>query len=304
MIRVGNPCMGMAMRRRAGIWAIAAVATVVIAGAPVRAQSSLSEHLAATMSQAQNSDLHRRFGHALIDYGRDLEIDPGAGTGDARQTLLRRAALYEAVKEFAKAEADLTAALQLPPPAAGLYAARGYYYMRRGRFADALADFLAGARIAPSNARLRFGAGRVQAALHNYAAAVGFYDEAIRLGRREPTFYVARAEAHIHLNRPRSAWADYDQALEIKLPRASDRYYAFLGRGYAALLLADYAGAIADFDRALAIDPHAINALLWRGYAREQGGQASLALDDYERAVTVDPNDRWARANLQRLRSN
>jgi tetratricopeptide (TPR) repeat protein len=276
---------------------------MVITGSPVAAQSSLSEHLAATILHARNNDLHRRFGRALIDYGHDLEIDPGAGVGDARQTLLRRAALYEAVKEFAKAEAELTAAVQLSPTAE-LHAARAYYYMRRGRFADALSDFLDGARIAPDNARLRFGAGRVQAALGNYAAAVGFYDQAIRLGRREPTFYLARAEARIHLELPRSAWADYDQALEIKLPRASDRYYAFLGRGYASLLLADYAGAIADFDNALALDPQAINALLWRGYAREQGGQASLALDDYERAITVDPNDRWARANLQRLRSN
>ena len=64
MAHVGNPRMGMAMGRHAGIWAVAAVAVVVIAGAPVRAQSSLSEHLAATMSQARNSDLHRRFGRA------------------------------------------------------------------------------------------------------------------------------------------------------------------------------------------------------------------------------------------------
>ena len=280
------------------------MAVMVSMGAPVRAQSSLSEHLAATISQARNSDLHRRFGHALIDYGRDLEIEPSAAVGDARQTLLRRAALYEAVKEFAKAEADLTTAVQLSPPAPELYATRAYYYMRRGRFADALNDFLTGARLAPDNARLRFGAGRAAAALGNYAAAVGFYDVAIRLGGREATFYVARAEAHIRLDQPRSAWVDYDQAIEIKLMRASDRYYAFLGRGYASLLMADYAGAITDFDNALAIDPQAINALLWRGYAREQGGQASLALDDYERAVTVDPKDRWARANLRRLRSN
>jgi predicted TPR repeat methyltransferase len=43
---------------------------------------------------------------------------------------------------------------------------------------------------------------------------------------------------------------------------------------------------------------------LWRGYAREKGGQVALALDDYERAVAVDPSDRFARANLARLRSN
>src|SRR5207248_874155 len=160
-LSVGNLSVGVAMSRRAAIWAVAAMAVMVSTGAPVRAQSSLSEHLAATISQARNSDLHQRFGRALIDYGRDLEIEPSAAVG-------------------------------------------------------------------------------------NYAAAVGFYDAAIRLGRREATFYVARAEAHIHLDQPRSAWVDYDQAIEIKLTRASDRYYAFLGRGYASLQMADYAGAITD----------------------------------------------------------
>ena len=114
---------------------------------------------------------------------------------------------------------------------------------------------------------------------------------------------MARAEAYIHLDQPRSAWADFDSALDIRLPRAADRYYAYLGRGYASMLMADYASAIADFDNALTVEPRAVNALLWRGYAREKGGQIALALDDYERAVAVDPSDRLARANLQRLRS-
>jgi len=69
------------------------------------------------------------------------------------------------------------------------------------------------------------------------------------------------------------------------------------------MLMTDYANAITDFDNALAVEPHAVNALLWRGYAREKGGQIAAALDDYERAVAVDPGDRHARANLQRLRS-
>ena len=82
------------------------------------------------------------------------------------------------------------------------------------------------------------------------------------------------------------------------------RYYAYLGRGLASLLMTKYANAIADFDNALAVDPRAVNAFLWRGYAREKGGQVAAALDDYERAVAADPGDRVARANLQRLRSN
>jgi tetratricopeptide (TPR) repeat protein len=290
------------MARHGTFLAIAALAAALLASPPAGAESG--QTVARSLAQSQNSDLHRRFGRALIDDGRDLEIDPAAGMDDARQALLRRAALYEKIADFPNAEAALSAAVQLAPRSAELYAMRAYFYMRRSRFTEALGDFVYGIDLSPDNARVRFGAGRVQAALGNYAAAVGYYDAAIGLARRDPTYYLARAEAYIHLDQPRSAWADFDSALDIRLPRAADRYTAYLGRGYASMLMSDYPSAVADFDNALTVEPRAVNALLWRGYAREKGGQVALALDDYERAVAVDPSDRFARANLARLRSN
>jgi tetratricopeptide (TPR) repeat protein len=280
------------------------LAAALLASPPAGAESGLTGTVARSLAQSQNSDLHRRFGRALIDDGRDLEIDPAAGMDEARQALLRRAALYEKISDFPNAEAALSAAVQLAPRSAELYAMRAYFYMRRSRFTEALSDFVYGIDLSPDNARVRFGAGRVQAALGNYAAAVGYYDAAIGLARRDPTFYLARGEAYIHLDQPRSAWADFDSALDIRLPRAADRYYAYLGRGYASMLMSNYANAVTDFDNALTVEPRAVNALLWRGYAREKDGQVALALDDYERAVAADPTDRLARANLARLRSN
>jgi len=294
----------MAMRRRGILFGLVALAVAMSATAPAGAQASLSDRLARLMLQGQNGDLQRRFGNMLVDEGRDLEIDPAAGVGEARQTLLRRAALYEKIKDFSRAESDLAAAVQLDPASADLYLARGYFYMRRSRFTDALGDFLLAMKFSPDAARGRFAAGRAQAALGNYAAALGYYDGAIKLARRDPTYYLARAEAYVRLDQPRLAWADFDSAIAIKLPRKADRYYAFLGRGFASLMMADYTNAIADFDSAIALDPRAVNALLWRGYARERSGQVALALDDYERAASVEPGDRLARANLQRLRSN
>src|SRR5262249_14488392 len=146
--------------------------------------------------------------------------------------------------------------------------------------------------------------GRVQAARGYYSAAIVFYDEAIRLNPRDAGSFLARAEARIHLDMPFQAVADYDRAIAIGLARAGDRYFAYLGRGYLALVRGDHVAAIDDFDRALEVDPESVNALLWRGYARERAGRNDLALDDYERAVTVDPKDRVARVSLQRLRSN
>lgn len=271
---------------------------------PAWAQSSRSDPPTQAIAAARHDDLQRRFGHALVDEGRDLALDPAAGPDAARQMLLRRAAVYEDVQDYTRAEAEFARALQISPPVAAVYAARGYFYLRRGRFPDALADFLAGMNLEPDNPRLHYGAGRVETALRDYAGAVTFYDEAIKLSPRDPTLYLARAEARMHLDQPAGARADYDRAIAISLPRATDQYYAFLGRGYAFLLQSDYARAIADFGRAIDIDPGSLDARMWRGYAREKTGQVALALDDYERAVEIAPNDRMARNSLQRLRSN
>ncbi len=286
-----------------GFWAAAFAATIVLA-APAWAQSHSSDHPVRMASQAPGSDLQQRFGHVLVDEGRNLTVDPGASTDETRQVLLRRAAVLESVQEFTSAEANLTQAVQMSPPAAAADLARGYFYMRRGRFTAALGDFLVAVRIDPANARLRYAAARAQSALGDYAAAAALYGEAIQLAPREPTFYLARAEARIHLDQAEGARADYDHAIAMRLPRPTDRYFAFLGRGYSSLMQADYSGAIADFDSAIALDPASMNALLWRGYAREKAGQVDLALADYERAVALDPRDRLARENLQRLRSN
>ena len=291
------------MGRRGARLRIAAVLAGFLATAPADAQS-LSDDLADMIARARATSLQQRFGRLLVDEGRDLEIDPAASVDKTRRTLLRRASVFENMREYASAEASLTQALEMAPPIAAMYAARGYFYMRRGRFSDALADFILGARVEPGNARLRHAAGRAQSALGDFAAAIMHYDAAIRLAPREPIFYLARAEARIHLDQPGPARDDYDRALDNRLQRATDRYFAFLGRGYSFLMQSDYPGAIADFGNALAIDPGSLSALMWRGYAHEKTGQVGLALDDYERAVAVDPGDRLARNNLQRLRSN
>jgi tetratricopeptide (TPR) repeat protein len=287
---------------------VAAIAVAAAGVAPAVASSggghaAQPDPRAQVASLPENSDLQRRFPHMLVDDGRKFMIDPAASADETRQTRLRRASLYETAQDYPMAESEFAAAVALGPTPA-LYEARGFYFMRRGSYGDAIADFLAGVRLAPDNPRMHYGVARAQAMLGNYTDAVGSYNEAIRLSPRDATFYVARAEAFIHLDQPVKARADYGTALAIKLPRTTDRYYAYLGRGYASLLMADYAGAIGDLDSALSIDPRAVNALLWRAYAREKGGQVALALDDYERAASVAPADRLVRANLQRLRSN
>ena len=270
--------------------------------ASVKAQS-LSEKLTRQISSAQKAETERQYDSALKLYNLALGTAMEAREGK-RELLTRRATLYEQISEFDRAEADLTAALQVEPVDPNAYAERGYFYFRRNRYADALADFVAGWRMQPNAAMFRFAAGRVEAALGNFQRAIDCYSDAARLDPTDGRALLARAEAYVHLGQFGVAKQDYGRSLQAKLKRNSDKYYAYLGRGYASLKLNEYDAAVSDFDRALTIDPDAANALAWRGYAHEKRGRNDLALNDYESAFRHGPNDLWVVAGLRRLRAN
>ena len=126
-------------RGATGRWIGGALAGALALAQPAWSEEAASATHMAAAEQPVDSELQQTFGRALVD--RSLGIGPSASVTQARQILLRRASLFESVIEYAMAEADLTAALEMQPPVASLYGDRGYFYMRRGRYGDALADF-------------------------------------------------------------------------------------------------------------------------------------------------------------------
>jgi len=84
---------------------------------------------------------------------------------------------------------------------------------------------------------------------------------------------------------PDGAIADYDRALAIQ-PRFA---LAFHNRGLARQAKGDPDGAIADYDEALHIDPSFVLALTSRGNARRAKGDQDGAIADYDRALALDP---------------
>lgn len=261
---------------------------------------TLSEKLTRKIGEAQNAEVDSNFDRALAAYGEALQVDPNAP--NFRQVLKMRAKLFEQLEDFSLAEKDLTAALEVDPPDPTLYVDRGYFYMRRGRYGDAMTDFTTGARLDPRNPIFLFAAGRVETALGRHQRAIESYNRALDLDPGNARALLARAESNLRLGLLRVARDDYASALGRKLERQQDRFFALLGRGYVAMMLGDLVEAIIDFDGALAINPGSHQALSWRGYAYEKQGQRDRALNDYERAAAFDPADHVMRANVRRLR--
>ena len=82
-------------------------------------------------------------------------------------------------------------------------------------------------------------------------------------------------------------------------PKAED----FYNQGEEKYAKRDYQGAIADFDRAIELNPNYFNAYIGRGNARDDSGDSRGAIADYDRALKISPNNASAYYNRGVTRS-
>jgi tetratricopeptide (TPR) repeat protein len=81
--------------------------------------------------------------------------------------------------------------------------------------------------------------------------------------------------------------ADFDKAIQLD-PNYAEAYY---WRGDAKHALGKYSEAIANYDKAIQLDPNYAKAYYWRGEAKRALGKYSEAIADYDKAFQLAPND-------------
>jgi tetratricopeptide (TPR) repeat protein len=284
--------------------AFAAFALLLLSSTLASSEQSLSDRLTDQILEMNKVDLVRKLDNELERRSRELGSELTVERANKLRDLLRkRAATFESLEDFDRAEADYNALVEVKPLNPLVYTDRGYYLMRQGRFDEAARDFLAGSRLAPTQSAFSYAAGRALSRKGDYVTAISHYDEAIRLAPRDSVPLLSRAEAYVQVSRYAEARRDYDRAIALGIRRDGDRFFVYFGRGYASVLLGDYEAAVRDLNAALAARPGMVNAVVWRGYAREKLGQRDLALVDYEEALRSNPNDDWIRTSIRRVRS-
>ena len=137
-------------------------------------------------------------------------------------------------------------------------------------------------------------------ALGQVDRALALLNEAVRLEPLNAVPLIERAYIVAHYNGDlANAIMDFDKALAL----APDNVEALLGRGDALGRTGDFARSLADLDRAIVLAPGDTRAHVMRGLANARRNDAQSAATDYDAALRLDPRNTDALVNRAALYS-
>ena len=262
----------------------------------------------------------------LLDLSRALELDPRrtkTWTRRGRTFLERgeleraRADLEQAVAldptdaparvwlgetlgragDLVRATTELDRAIELDLKSADAHRVRSWLRLRSGNAAGAEADASVALELAPMDAAGWVARARARRELGRLDLALADADQALAVDPRSSGAHRERGLVFV----ARGAWAEtraaFDRALELD-PRDLE---ALVARGNARGILADHAGAAADYTRALELGhPQRARVLTQRATAKGNQGDVIGALADLDLAIDQDPT--WGKAYVTRGR--
>ena len=199
--------------------------------------------------------------------------------------------------QHAGARDEFVRALELAPDDAGTHEDYARSLSVLGDVTHALSEADAAIRLAPSATSARMLRLLLLGALERFddvvAEATGIVDGGAK-GQDLSMALQQRAQARIWMLDVKSALADLDRLAAI-----DDGVAAVHGlRGRADMLREDWAGAVKDYDRAIALGANDEITFSGRGLALAKLGRRDAAMADMARAVALDPGDVFARRHF------
>ncbi len=244
-------------------------------------------------------------------YARGIQREPGQANH-----YVGRAVCYLYMLQNENALADVERALTMAPDNEMALGMRGDIYLMEKDSDSALELYERAHQLNPNSALPYFGRGSVMMDKEEFQSAVGEFNKAISLLALFPLFYVVRSKVHFRLGNLEAAHSDQDSALRLSekdslvrpdfnlqgyegyLDWAEDYYarvllkqplswYAYQGRADAYRMNSEYNKAIADYTRALEINPHEPRLYLGRGKSYQAIKDIDCAATDFRQALAV-----------------
>lgn len=199
--------------------------------------------------------------------------------------------LAAAQVEAPSATADLASVANVPTAAsdAPVNSAfqSGILSLKGERPAEAVAYLTRELAEYPQNGKAWYYRGVCRANLGEWNEALADFDRALELMPADPNTLLRRSEAHIENRSFDAAMMDLQTVLRSHQagPIAE---HALMASGEMQMRLGDHAGAIATYDRFVAIAPNDARSWFNRGIARGQHNDHQGACDDLSRAIKLD----------------
>lgn len=183
---------------------------------------------------------------------------------------------------------------------------RGMAWHKEEEPKEALADFTRALELDATDLIALTGRARANAALGDHTAAVRDWTRAIEQSRLPNSdrpesidkMYLERGSAWLATGNTDAALADYAKALEINPKNTA----AHIARANTYFKLNDRERMLGAFESAAKIDPYDIRTYIARGEAAERWGDTRLAIESYMIAAKTNPRGSGqARQALKRL---
>ncbi|HEX8059401.1 MAG TPA: tetratricopeptide repeat protein [Cyclobacteriaceae bacterium] len=253
---------------------------------------------------------------ALTDYNVYLEFRP-----DHHEALFNRSQVRMRLDQYELAKGDLVKLLRLPRNGETTQV-----FFRQDPYAGK-ADKIFTMQGA-ENGYVYNALGMVDMELENYDEAIKYFDSAFVSSPRDPDLFVNRGIAKERKRDTTAAIADYQRALMFNPQHAVAKHNlaligkgsdlskmntslmdeaieespnmpsAYVQRGYSNYQKGNYAEALKDYDKAIALDASEPEYFLARGMTRERLKDPQKAYDDYTAAIRL--KDNFEKAYLNR----
>jgi len=228
-------------------------------------------------SEALAAGRHR---DALKLLTRAVEIDPGLYPAQ-----LALGTCHYLTGKYAEAIACYTTAIALSPDVSWGYQFRGLGELRQMNYTKAHADFTKAAELAPDYIETYLQRAIAEQNLRDYTAAIRDIDRALELGAPKGRAISMRARIRELSGQKSEAKRDLDEVMKVE---PADEL-SWITRGLARLN-SDPAGALKDFDAALALNPRSLSALQNKSHVLSKLGRTSDALQTLDQTLELYPD--------------
>jgi len=286
------------------------------------AQTTKEEFIQLGLKQDHNLN----YDEAIAFYNKALDLDSSFSNAYSH-----RAGSYLEKKDFTNALADVNKALELDPKSVIAHHKKGLILKEQGKYDEAIAEYnkaisldkkyfysyadkihalLAAKR--PAEAKLT--AENLKKELpkesQSYIVAFIYYawtydvqnalkelDNAVNADPKDDEALDHRARYKDEIGDNKGAIADFDKLIALKPDKAAYYY----NRSSANYDLKNYDAVIADCKKAIALDANYYEAYTMLGDVYDAQGNATLSIANYERAISIRPNQDYAYNELGKV---